>query len=200
MPKICPWCGSDDVVTEKLADAIAVPYGPSVQFFAITNTCNHCGEAGDFESVNDAAITRAKESSITASVSFMLDDLSKNNCTMAYMERSLGLPARTIARWKAEGSSAAPVALLRMVTTFPWLLEVADNKYDPHLARAILVREAGKALVTTLKEHRVGCVVAASSGRGSATINLTFSKPEFPSPQTSAVEVLQLPCGYNARS
>ena len=202
MPQLCPWCGSDKVVTETQPERFAVPHGPSVEIQAVTDTCAQCGESGDFGGVNDSAITRARENSIKASVPLMLEQLARSNCTMAYIERSLSLPTRTLARWKIEGTSAAAVALLRMITTFPWLLDVADNGYQPDLARGILVREAGNALVARLKDHGVGCIVATSSARNAATVNLTFSmRPEGARSLESAIEVRQLPSGAsNARS
>ncbi|MGD0679745.1 MAG: hypothetical protein ABSC94_30540 [Polyangiaceae bacterium] len=202
MPQLCPWCGSSDFSTEKQRDYLGVPYGPTVTFMTVTNTCARCHEAGDFANVNDAALSEAREQAVKASVPLMLEQLGNNGSSMAYIERSLGLPARTLARWKADGTSAGPVALLRMVTTFPWLLEVADNGYDPDLAATILVREASDALAYQLKRQRINCAVTTSTGRNSATVKFQFSKEhELAAPSASAVEVRQLPTGpFDARS
>lgn len=154
MPQACPWCGSDAVAAEEQVESFGVVYGPSITFLAVTNTCDACGESGDSGKVNDPKFALAKEQSVKASVPSMLDELGKHDCTMAYMERSLDLPTRTIARWKAGETSASAIALLRLVRTYPWLLQVADSGFDPVVARGILVREAGRALLTHLQDRR----------------------------------------------
>lgn len=60
---------------------------------------------------------------------------------IAHAERVLGLPARTIARWKTGHASASATALLRFIVTYPWLLEVAEDQFEPtkadfHVAKA----------------------------------------------------------------
>lgn len=61
----------------------------------------------------------------------------------AYVERALGLQPGTLRahRQKPEISPPELVALLRLVETFPWLLEVADAGYDERGAQMILLRE-----------------------------------------------------------
>lgn len=60
------------------------------------------------------------------------------------MERALELQPGTLRahRQKPEISPPELVALLRLVDTFPWLLEVADAHYDEHGAQKILLRES----------------------------------------------------------
>src|SRR5438105_374791 len=140
MSQTCPACGSDAVTTEQQTEIFTVPYGPHVTYPIINNICGLCHSTGDFGRANEETLTRIKEQAIKASVPLMLEQLSDNGCTMAYIERSLDLPSRTIARWKAGETSAAAVAALRLITTFPWLLEVADYGFAPGTARAILVR------------------------------------------------------------
>jgi hypothetical protein len=38
-------------------------------------------------------------------------------------------------------------ALLKMIYSMPWLLEVVDNDFNPEITKGILVREAGKAMI-----------------------------------------------------
>jgi hypothetical protein len=72
------------------------------------------------------------------------------------MERALGLPARTLARWKNEQTtspSAAGVALMRIIRTFPWILEVADVQFDKTKARKVLLQAAMDEIVKIGDEH-----------------------------------------------
>lgn len=69
--------------------------------------------------------------------------LNEQGYSNASMERSLGLPARTLERWKNDRTivpSAAALALMRIVRTYPWILKVADAPFDEEEACAILRR------------------------------------------------------------
>ena len=44
----------------------------------------------------------------------------------------------------AESSQLGILALMKLIATFPWLAEVADEGYDPIKANAILIREADR--------------------------------------------------------
>ncbi len=76
----------------------------------------------------------------------MLEMLSDSGVTMAYLERALGLPARTAERWKAGESSAAALALLRTITSFPWILEVADGGFERQATDAAILVQSRKGV------------------------------------------------------
>lgn len=69
------------------------------------------------------------------SVPRMLELLGAHGMSMAYIERALDLPVGTAVRWKAGECSAAALALLRIITTFPWVVEVAESGLDPSHVR-----------------------------------------------------------------
>lgn len=71
--------------------------------------------------------------------------MSRTPLSDAYTERALNLQPGTLRahRQKPEISPPELVALLRLIETFPWLLEVADANYDPTAAAALLLRESG---------------------------------------------------------
>lgn len=58
-----------------------------------------------------------------------------------YLERSLGLPMRYLDEEKNLNLPETQ-ALLKMIRSMPWILEVADNDFDPEIAQLILQREA----------------------------------------------------------
>lgn len=160
MTLTCPSCGSTDVNVTTSQRSVAAPLGPSVSFEVETDTCATCGEVGDFTKRNDELIRTAENKSAVTSIESMLGTLSHHGCSMAYMERSLSLPTRTLARWKAgEGISAAGVTLLRLVATYPWLLEVADARFAPRFAASKLVIESGKVLGNVVQAMILGPTV-----------------------------------------
>ncbi len=111
-----------------------------------TLTCRKCGFE-EYLPSNDRTIERALSDLKKASMVHLLNDLNSSGLTNAYMERALGLPARTLARWKNEASimpSAAGHALMRLIRTFPWLLQVAEEGFDEKKARILLLKAAGK--------------------------------------------------------
>jgi transcriptional regulator with XRE-family HTH domain len=81
-----------------------------------------------------------------AEVENSIQFLSSLGLTMAYVERVLGLPRRTIMRWQAGEYSAAAIALLRIVCAYPWLLQVAENHFDERMSRKIIIEQAANVL------------------------------------------------------
>ncbi|NOU23583.1 MAG: hypothetical protein HOO93_17685 [Methyloglobulus sp.] len=154
MSTICPACGSDSVESTESINTIPVVYGNAAKFVEILNKCSVCGESGDFSGVNDEQIDKALEVAKKDSVNKMLDALSINGIKMSYMERALELPARTIARWKIGEVSAATLALLRIIRTFPWLLEVADERFDRTVANYKLMVEASNIVHDALEINK----------------------------------------------
>ncbi|MFZ2171935.1 MAG: hypothetical protein WAW61_20125 [Methylococcaceae bacterium] len=153
MSTFCPACGSDSIETTKKKHMIPIVYGNPAVFDEVLERCLVCEESGDFSGANDELIDKAIEVAKKQSVIDMLDALSHKNIKMSYMERALELPTRTIARWKGGELSAATLALLRIIRTFPWILEVADAHFDQSIANYRLVEEAAHVLHDVLKPH-----------------------------------------------
>ena len=126
----CPVCGSDQVTLSDHTRSISVPYGPSVKYVARIGTCGVCETSGDFLRVNDARIEEALLESVRREVLGILDYLSGLGMTNAHVERVLGLPTRTIARWKRGEFSESAVVLLRILRTYPWIMRVVDDGFD----------------------------------------------------------------------
>jgi hypothetical protein len=142
----CPVCDSAHVEHREETESIGVPYGPRCTFMRGVDICHECGESGDFENVNDQRIRDALDEAVKKSVAAMLDHLSQAGLSMAYLERALDLPQRTMARWKGGECSAAGVALLRVVRTFPWIVRVAEVKFAREAADAAIVEESAAVL------------------------------------------------------
>ena len=150
---VCPVCESDDVATATQPRTHSLPYAEPFSVAAVLNTCRNCGESGDFLKVNDQAYEVAECEAITASIHRILDDLNNHGVTMAYIERVFSLPKRTIARWKNGSDSATGVALLRLVRTCPWLLEVAKSNYSPEATARVVVTQAANLIAQTISSN-----------------------------------------------
>ena len=148
----CPVCGSDSVRTDTLERAYTLPYASAFVVPFVTNTCQACEESGDFLKLNDGTYEIAEKEAITASVGKILDDLAEQGVTMAYIERVLELPKRTIDRWKNGSDSATGIALLRLVRTCPWLLDIAKESYSPATTIRVVINQAAQFVAQALSD------------------------------------------------
>lgn len=151
---MCPVCGSDKVVKEMTPISDRVIRGPEFSYQQENYVCNNCSEEGDFAQVNDAKYLEAYNAALTVSVKQLVTDLSeKQGISMALFERSFELPVRTLTRWKNGEFSATAVALLRTVMAYPWLMEVAENRFEANTAKKIVLREGWKVLCETMEAN-----------------------------------------------
>lgn len=127
----CPVCGFDQVTDLPLIRDFSVPYGPTVEVTLNNNRCPNCLEEGDFEGRNDPLIERALAESTQKSIQVMVDMIVGYGYTIISCERALRLPFGTIQKWLDKPDLVDPgaVVMLRMVTTYPWLLQAADNNF-----------------------------------------------------------------------
>jgi hypothetical protein len=118
------------------------------------------------------------ESADRESIPPLLDALAAAGVSMAYVERVLGLPPRTLARWKAGECSAAGLALLRLVRAFPWVLQAAAARFSPAECQRLLLKAAGAALAATVTASGLKCsVVATKTSDASLEITAVFQAP-----------------------
>lgn len=151
----CSYCGKESVSIEEQEIELCEPYGDSSIVKIKELVCDVCGFAEEDES-NDLIIQ--KELSILKRTSMVkvLDTLNHLGYSNASMERALGLPARTLARWKNEQSmspSASGIALMRIIRTFPWILSVAELKFDKKAAQAILLARAAQEMINIQSDY-----------------------------------------------
>ena len=159
----CPICGSARVLSRNIQREYSVPLGPSILCETIENTCEDCQATGDFGDTNEERIALAQRESTCQSISLILDKLVSDGLSMVYIERATGLPSRTLARWKSGQCSASGAALLRMIHTYPWLLDVADRGYEPAYAQGTVVWAAGEVLKMSVASHPAALVFSLST-------------------------------------
>jgi len=142
--KKCYICGSDDVATEIAARSGQVPLGPEIFYRAVEDTCRNCGETGDFNRENDFRIEAAYLESGVRFVRETLAWFESEGTSMVEIDRCLRMKIGTCGKW-AQGKSitAEAVALMQILKTFPWLLNVADNDFS----------DADGEIAKMLREH-----------------------------------------------
>ncbi len=150
--KTCPCCGStnldeiNETITKKVSN------NTIIEFNGINDICLDCKEEGDFGGVNDKLFLLARETEEKRSLANMLAAVKKQGNSFAYIERVLTLPQRTLTRWKNQGASASGITLMKFVETYPWLLKVADHKFDPSYAKKELIQQAAVNFSSFLNE------------------------------------------------
>ena len=144
----CPVCGSKKLDFEKIYSEVQSPYGPQVKREEEYFVCKECGAETLIEEDTSDGKLSAVEQSKRNSIQLMIDYFKENNRNLASIERALELPQRTISRWKAnEGLTASAIALLRILRTFPWIIDVADFKFNAEIANKIHIQTAVSQLL-----------------------------------------------------
>ncbi len=178
-PTTCPACGSSDLETTESVTSVQATFGPVVSATLEKHRCRACGFEGDFGSHNDERIQDALERSERSSIDLIISDLNDMKISMAYVERALGLPMRTISRWKSGEHSAAGVAVLRIVRAFPWVLSAAEARFEATACASLVVSQAANVLISAAKEHRVNWTITTLQQNHSLDLNLHLDKPQL---------------------
>lgn len=76
-----------------------------------------------------------------------VSELQELGLSRAYIERVLGLPQRTLTKILARHPLPHEIALIKMIHRMPWLLDVAQDGFNPRKAAAHLVIAAGHVML-----------------------------------------------------
>ncbi len=139
----CPVCNGNnfDVIEEK--EKVHIPFGDETIIDLIKLKCKECDTITEYTKLMDEKYELVVRESTKKSVENMLSILSSKGYNLAAIERALELPQRTISRWKNTGElSSMGLALLRIISTYPWILHVAQNKFEPICARNLFIQNA----------------------------------------------------------
>lgn len=127
---------------KKVNQEGTLPSGDKFYFEDKIYHCNNCGFEQSHQFENKNYIT-SKKNAIQTAIKSIVGNLQKKFQNLLYIERTLDLPRRTLSRWKHSGEgSASSLLLLKMLDTFPFLIEVAENKFDPNFAEKALIEAA----------------------------------------------------------
>ncbi|HSW70051.1 MAG TPA: hypothetical protein VLI69_07890 [Gammaproteobacteria bacterium] len=137
---ICPACASDDITRHEKVSSGKLTLGAEFTFNEIYYTCNLCHEEGDFTGESDKNYLHAQKDAQAQLVKDILDDMNKVGITMAMFERVFELPSRTLTRWKNGDFSSSTLALLRIIATYPWIIGVAENRFERNYASFVVIK------------------------------------------------------------
>lgn len=140
----CPACGSNDIQTNTDTELMTEAFGGNQDIEITTHTCKGCGISGDFLNANDKIIQNSINILKDKVVENILNTFLENNYSFAGIERALEIPQKTLSRWKNKTAkpSAPSIALLKFLRLFPWLIEVAEQKYDYSKAQKIHISDS----------------------------------------------------------
>lgn len=169
---MCPACGNTNLTKKTQKKIIVEPFGGSKEIEIVSYLCPICETEGDFDNENENILNQGLDSLKKKAVENILDDFIENHYNLASIERALEIPQRTLSRWRKGTTkpSAAGNALLKMLRLFPWLLEVAEQKYDYSSAQRIHI---GDAFSQVLKHMTFD---GNSAPQQSTTTNFTFTQ------------------------
>ena len=126
----CPNCGSNQIKVLSESCRGQLTLGPEFEYQALIHECMECSEKGDFNGDGDTKYLESLKAAQKTLQKSLIEELGYLGFSMAYIERALELPQRTLARWKNGDVSAANLALLRIIKTIPWIVDVADHSFD----------------------------------------------------------------------
>ena len=134
MTKVCRACGSNNISSREVTSEFAPHWGTPFKFQESIDSCGDCQLEGDFETDptlnNDARFDEAQAAAQVLDAGLLIESLKGKGIRMAHAERALGLPQRTMFRWKNEGITSAAFALLKIVSEYPGLIEVCEENFS----------------------------------------------------------------------
>lgn len=143
---MCPACGSHELEMVGGKRSHQLTLGDEFEYLEQMFKCSVCGEEGDFANTNDETFKAAEAIALKKLVPSLIDNLSEERISMAQIERAFELPQRTLTRWKGGDFSATSVALLRLIKTFPFVVNVAEKRFNPEFASKTILTEALRML------------------------------------------------------
>ena len=141
---VCPACGSDKVKFEKETITLSEPYGGEREVVLDNYACEECDFEGDILNLNDRIIVRELNKLKAAACRNIIEYFEEKGITVPALERILGLQMGTLADYKHLIVRPDPptVALLKFLRRFPWLLDVAEAKFDLQKSQEIFMENA----------------------------------------------------------
>lgn len=184
---MCPACGSHDVEALSEQRSHQLTLGEEFNYLEHVYKCKTCGEMGDFDNKNDDSFKLAEQEALKKLVPYLVEALATNNISMAQFERAFELPQRTLTRWKSGDFSSASVALLRVIKTFPFIVNVAEKKFEPGFAHRSLVMEALKVFGEAVNSYSGSFHVSLSAEPAGVSVKTDTYLPSKTTPILTAV-------------
>jgi hypothetical protein len=138
----CPACGSNNVRSKITAKSVEIPLVKSETIFVHEDICLECGEDGDFADRNDSIIEATLARMESQAIKDNLRLLSSLGFTHSYIERILGLSQGTMTGEKVGKLSKVVLALLQIIRTYPWILQVVEHDFEKEFAQTVVIDQA----------------------------------------------------------
>lgn len=169
--KFCPICGSDKLEYITTKETIRGDMSKELIADGKIVKCIECGSEGDFFDENEVAIEKALAGLNEIYINETLDYFNKNNISFAGIERAVGLPQRTLTKWKNGISTptAAGIALLKYLRIFPWLIDVAEHKFDYDISQKIFLGMAFNVFMNSIQIKSGGII---PDGKTDTAVNI----------------------------
>jgi len=137
----CPVCDST-LSSKKILKEATLPSGDKFSYKEPNQVCISCGFEGNLTG-KDEDYVKSEKIALKNAIKKIVNNLQNKFKNLLYIERTLDLPRRTLSRWKTSGeSSTSSLLLLKMIETFPFLLDVAEKKFDAKYANKALFAAA----------------------------------------------------------
>lgn len=139
----CSYCGSSSFQKRKEEQFEYEPYGDKELFQEEIWICEKCGEELNYTLNFTDEYEKAQKRSEQSSIKNILDFFNKKNIKFKDIEDSLGLPVRTLSRWKSRlNYSAIGLTLLKIIRSYPWIIYVAARRFEKKYADAVFKESA----------------------------------------------------------
>jgi len=178
---ICPACGSQRVSRSEYENSNQLTLGSKFSFKEVLYTCNTCGEEGDFFAETDKNYLAAQKAAQLNLIKKILEDLHSNGISMALIERVFELPPRTLTRWKNGDFSSSALSLLRIIFTYPWIIEVAENKFEKNISCSAILTAAAQEI----KDQQINMVFYSKKSNSTSTTVVNDIHQPIKKPPTS---------------
>lgn len=141
----CNYCGNDSFTTVIEKQTEYVPFGEIVEFEEKNLRCNKCGDEINYTLNYTEEYEKAQLISEQSSIKNILEFFNKKNIKLKDIEDSLGLPVRTLSRWKSRlNYSRIGLTLLRIIRSYPWIILVAARRFEKKAADEVFKQAAMK--------------------------------------------------------
>lgn len=180
----CPACGSNQTTRSEKESFADLTLGSKFSFSEVNYKCNSCGEEGDFLAETDKNYLAAQKEAQSNLLKQLVETMNNAGITMAMFERVFELPARTLTRWKNGDFSSSALALLRIVITYPWIIEVAENKFEKTYSKCAVITAAAQEFKKEIHSNKPQ-ITETSTGSSAIFVvkvnsPLNHLKPEKP--------------------
>ncbi|MDY0289273.1 MAG: hypothetical protein RBR15_10650 [Sphaerochaeta sp.] len=153
----CPVCGSKKTHQIQMERVLSEGFNVTKSVTLSGYACDNCDFSGDFLHENKELLKQTKEELQSRVMIESLEYFSEQDIRFAGIERALGLPQRTLTKWKNKKTkpSASAIALFTYLRTFPWLLKVADTGFDLEAAQKIHQENAAREMIACLPKEKL---------------------------------------------